>query len=83
MITQEFVDKYNLNGKSHNGYIFTLVTKGMYGIPQAGHMPHYSLAKHLEPYGCRPSSKTLVLWTQDSWTIHFTLVVNNFGVNIQ
>ena len=50
MIPQEFVDKYNLKGKSHNEYIFTRVTKGMYGTPQAGRISHDSLVKHLEPY---------------------------------
>ena len=34
MIPQEFVEKYNLKDKIHNGYIFTQVTKGMYGLPQ-------------------------------------------------
>ena len=36
MIPQEFVDKYKLKEKSHNGYIFTWVTKDMYGPLQAG-----------------------------------------------
>ena len=30
MIPQEFVDKCNLTEKSHNGYIFAWVTKGIY-----------------------------------------------------
>ena len=36
MIPQELVEKCNLTEKSHNGYIFTRVTKGMYVVPQAG-----------------------------------------------
>ena len=36
MIPQEFVKKYNLKDKVHNGYIMARVTKGVYGIPQAG-----------------------------------------------
>ena len=36
MIPQEFVDKYNLKGKLHNGYIFVRVNKGTYGLRQAG-----------------------------------------------
>ena len=38
MIPQEFVEKYNLSEKAHNGYIYTRVTKGMYGIPQQIHV---------------------------------------------
>ena len=33
MIPQVFVDKYNLQEKSHNGYIYVRVANGMYGIP--------------------------------------------------
>ena len=51
MIPQEFVDKYNLKEKLHNGYIFTRVTKGMYGLPQSGRISQNALEKHLEPYG--------------------------------
>ena len=52
----------------------------MYGQPQSERMSHDVLIKHLEPYGYRPSSKTPVLWTPDSYPINFTLVVDNFGV---
>ena len=58
MIPQEYVDKYNLKGKSHIGYIFSRVTKGMYGIPLARRIAYDTLVKHLEPYGCRLLIKT-------------------------
>ena len=78
IIPQEFVDKYNLKGKVHNGYIFTLVTKGMYVLPQAGRIVHDAIAKRLETYGYRPSRKPLRLWTHNSLPINFTLVVDDF-----
>ena len=62
MITQEFVDKYNLQEKSHNGYIYERVTKGMYGLNQAGRISYDALVKHHDPYGCHPSGKTTGLW---------------------
>ena len=49
MIPQEFVKKYNLKRKLHNGYIFAQVTKGVYGFKQAGEIAHDALVKHLEP----------------------------------
>ena len=58
MIPQEFVEKYNLTEKSHNGYIYARVTKGMYGLPQAGRIAHDALVKQLEMYEYHPSSKT-------------------------
>ena len=79
MIPQEFLDKYNLKGKSHNGYIFARVNKGIYGLPQAVKIAHDSLVKHLEPYGYRISSKTMGLWTHESRPLNFTLVIDDFG----
>ena len=52
----------------------------MYGTPKAGRIAHDDIVKHLEPYGYRPSSKTLELWTHESPTINFNLLVNDFGV---
>ena len=43
MIPQESVDKYKLTEKSHNGYVYTRVTKGMYITPQAGRISHEAL----------------------------------------
>ena len=80
MIPQEFVDKYNLTEKSHNGYIFTRVTKGMYGLPQSVRIIHNVLVKHLNPYGYHPSRKTIGLWKHNNQPINFTLVVDVLGV---
>ena len=50
-IPLEFVDKYNLKGKAHNGQIIAQITNGMYGLPQALQISHVSLVNHLETYG--------------------------------
>ena len=50
MIPQEFVGKYNLKGKVYNGYIFSRVTKGVYGLPKSVRISHDDLVKYLEPY---------------------------------
>ena len=57
MIPPKCVDKYNFKEKSHNGYIFTRLTKGVYGLPQAGQIAYDSLVQHLEPYGYRPQAR--------------------------
>ena len=80
MIPQKFVDKYNIKVNFNNGYIFSRLTKVMYGLPQAGKISQDALVKHLDTYGYRPSRKTLVIWTHNSQPINFTLVVNDFGV---
>ena len=79
MIPQEFVEKYNLQEKAHNGYIYARVTKGIYGPPpQSGQIEHCALVKYLEPYGYHPSRKNLGLWTHNSRKTNFTLLVDNF-----
>ena len=80
MIPQEFVEKYNLAEKSHNGYIYARLTKGMYELPQTGRISHDALLKHLDPYGYHPSSKPPGLWKHNIRPIKFTLVVDDFGV---
>ena len=80
MIPQTFVEIYNLKEKSHDGYIFSRLTKGVYELPQSGQIAHDALVKHLEPYGYRSSSKTPFIWTHDSTPTNFTLVVNDFRV---
>ena len=80
MIPQEFVYKYNLQEKAHNGYIYARVTKVIYELPQPGQIEYYDLVKYLEPYGYHPSRKTLGLWEHTSQPINFNLVVNDFRV---
>ena len=66
--------------KAHNGYIYARVTKGLYGLPQAGRISNAALVKQLEPYGYHPLIKTVGLWTYKNRPISFTLVVHDFGV---
>ena len=80
MIPQEFVEKYNLAEKSHNGCIYARVTTVMYGLPQAGRIAYDSLVKHLDPYGYHPSSKNPRLQKHNRRSINFTLLVDDFGV---
>ena len=63
MIPQEFADKYNLQEKVHNGYIYERVTKGVYGIHRAGRISNDDLLKHLYLYSYHPLSKNPGIWT--------------------
>ena len=58
MIPQDVLEKCNIKETLHNGYIFSRLTKGMYGLPQSGLTAYGALVKYLEPYGYRPSRKT-------------------------
>ena len=52
----------------------------MYGLPQEGRIAHESLLKHLELYWYHPYRKKIGLCKHNSQPIHFTLIVEDFGV---
>ena len=65
-IPMELVIEYYIKDKVHDGYIFALLTKGIYGLPQSGQIVHDVLLQHLTPYGYHPSINTPGQWKHDS-----------------
>ena len=47
-ISQEITDKYDLNNKQINRYIYVWPEKGMYVLVQAGIISHKALKEHLK-----------------------------------
>lgn len=79
-IPKIIMDNYNLWPLVHNGHVYCLIRKGMYGLPQAGRIAYDELVKHLEPYDYAPTPHTPGLWRHKTRPITFTLVVDDFGV---
>ena len=79
-VPKEIVLQYNLQEISKEGYVYLKVWKLMYGLPQAGMVSINKLTKHLAIYGYTPTSHNPSLWRHQRLPIHFTLVVDNFGV---
>ena len=46
-IPQEFVDEYNLHELSKDGWTYFEITKGVYGLPQAGILSNTQLCGRL------------------------------------
>eukprot|EP00804_Cyclotella_cryptica_P006783 CCRYP_019522-RA/>CCRYP_019522-RA protein AED:0.43 eAED:0.43 QI:0/0/0/1/0/0/2/0/364 len=63
-----------------DGYVYVLIQKGMYGLPQAGIIAQQLLKKRLALKGYRQSSITPGFWKHDWRSISFTLCVDDFGV---
>ena len=81
LIPREIMDQYRLEDfQEPDGHVYFEVSKGMYGLPQAGIIAYKQLKKHLQPHGYKPSCHTQGLWTHLSKPIRFCLVVDNFGV---
>jgi hypothetical protein len=56
------------------------VTKGMYGLPQAGILAQQRLIAHLAAYGYYPAEHTPALFLHRTRPISFVLIVDDFGV---
>ena len=52
----------------------------MYGLVQAYIIAHEEIKEHLKTYGYAPSRITQGIWTHQDRGIHFTLVVDDFGI---
>jgi hypothetical protein len=75
---KEIIQKYNLNALAIDGWVYTEIRKGMYGLKQAGLLANQLLQTHLAPFGYYPSRHTPGLWLHKTWPISFTLIVNDF-----
>ena len=53
----------------------------MYGLVQAVIISHNAPKAHFSPYGFAPAQITQVICTQKYQEIHFTILVDDFGMN--
>jgi hypothetical protein len=77
---EEIVDKYNLNALAVDGWVYTEIRKGMYGLKQAGLIVNQLLQTRLAPFGYYPARHTPGLWLHKTRPIAFSLVVDDFTV---
>jgi Reverse transcriptase (RNA-dependent DNA polymerase) len=73
--------QYNLDDFVNNqGWVCAEVSKGMYGLPQAGHMASDALLPCLALAGYKPTGCTPGLFKHSTNSIKFCLVVDDFLV---
>jgi hypothetical protein len=80
LLPQESIDQYQLMNKVHNGYIYVEICKGMYGLPQASIIANKKLTKHLAKHGYKPMTHTPGLWKHNQQPVHFSLIIDDFGI---
>ena len=56
LIPQEVIQQYGLKALVCNGPIYMEITKGLYGLPQAGKLANDKLQNHLAKHGYIPST---------------------------
>ncbi len=82
-IPDEIIKEYNLQELAKmDGYVYCKIRKGLYGLTQAGIIAQELPAKRLDKHGYHQSKITAGLWTHETWTITFTLVVDDFAIKI-
>lgn len=79
-IPKEIINHYNLSKLITNDKIYIKISKGMYGLKQAGILAFEQLKCHLAPFGYFPVRHTPGLWRHISNSVIFTLVVNDFRI---
>ena len=79
-IPQEIVEEYKLHQLVHNGWIYFKISKGMYGLKQAGKLANDLLSKRLTAHGYIQCDITPGLWRHETRPVIFSLVVDDFGV---
>jgi len=80
-IPDEVIEHYNLRTLATvDDYVYCEVTKGMYGLPQAGLIAQELLAKRLGVHGYYQSKIIPGLWKHKNRPIIFCLVVDDFAV---
>jgi hypothetical protein len=80
-IPQKIIDKYNLEPLfNKDDFIMVEISKGIYGLPQAGKLAQDRLVVQLAKHGYNPTPSNPCLFRHTSGNIYFTLVVDDFGV---
>ncbi|MGL5937078.1 MAG: reverse transcriptase domain-containing protein, partial [Cetobacterium sp.] len=77
-IPAEIIEQYNLTDMIEDGHLYAEISKGMYGLPQAGIVAENLLLPRLAAAGYHPTGHTPGLFKHVSNSITFALVVDDF-----
>jgi len=77
---EDVIEHYKLRDIEKNGKVYVEISKGMYGLPQAGIIAQELREKRLLKHGYKQSQHTPGLWTHKWRPICFSLIVDDFGV---
>ena len=80
MIPQEMVKEYNILPLVNDGMVLAEIIKGIYGLPQAGHISYNKLFQYLKTGEHIPTVHTPYLFKHRTRPIFFCLVVDDVGV---
>ena len=80
-LPEEIITEYKLDEiATPDGWVYILITKGMYGLPQSGAIANELLEKRLNAEGYFQSKIVPGFWKHRSRDLQFVLVVDDFGI---
>ena len=79
-IPSEFIEEYNLQAFSHNGWVYFKIFRGCYGLPKSGKLSNNLLKTSLNKSGHFQAATTPGLWRHTWRPIKFSLIVDDFGI---
>lgn len=77
---EHIVHQHNMLQHTNRGFVYLEVHKTINGLPQEGMISNRVLKARIAPYGYYKVPHTLGLWKHISWSISFTLVVDDLGI---
>jgi hypothetical protein len=80
-LPEEVIKEYNSHQyATPDGWVYIKVSRGMYGLPQAGSLGHDLLEQRLNKEGYFQSQLVPALWKHNTKPIQFVLVIDDFGI---
>ena len=80
VIPERIMQQYNLYPLVRNGFVYVRISKGMYGLPQAGKIANDVLVPYLAQHGYHQSKRIPGLFQHETRPVSFCLIVDDFGV---
>ena len=79
-VPPDIIERYQLQSFIHNGYLLMEITKGIYGLKQAGKLAQDMLTTHLAKHEYMQCPNTPCLFKHKTNSVAFTLVVDDFFI---
>lgn len=79
-LSPAIIEQYQLNDLARHNNVMVKITKGMYGLTQAGRLAQDRLIPHLAQHGYEQSHLVPMLFRHAHRPIFFTLIVDDFGI---
>ena len=80
VLPDDIREEFQLDQYIHNDYVLFEITKGMYGLPQAGYLAQKEVVEHLSKFDYHPAPSDPCLLRHKTNGVAFTLVVDDFLV---